>query len=59
VYIGFFGITGNHLNFTRNGTSLNLTEIMFEVTRNLAKTMKIDEKYTKNRLIDETINRLI
>jgi hypothetical protein len=25
----------------------------------LARTMKIDEKFTKNRLIDETINRFI
>jgi hypothetical protein len=25
----------------------------------LARTIKIDEKFTKNRLIDETINRLI
>jgi hypothetical protein len=25
----------------------------------LAKTIKIDEKFTKNRLIDETINRLV
>jgi hypothetical protein len=29
-----FGISGNLLNFTRNETSLDITEIMFEITSN-------------------------
>jgi hypothetical protein len=45
-----FGLLGS---YNKNIGFLNLDEQPF-----LARTMKIDEKFTKNKLIDETINRL-
>jgi hypothetical protein len=50
-YRTFFGLLGC---YNKKIGFLNLDYQPF-----LARTMKIDEKFTKNRLIDETINRLI
>jgi hypothetical protein len=47
-------ITGNLLYFTRNRTSLNLTEISFEMTRNHFNTIKNGEIIDKIWIVFES-----